>query len=44
MNLIPAHLIIDQSVQNANTYDASWMYPLKNIGKRAEVIFPLVAT
>jgi hypothetical protein len=36
----PAHLIIDQSVKNANTYDALWMYPLKNIGKRAEVIFP----
>ena len=31
----PAHLIIDQSVKNANTYDALWMYPLKNIGKRA---------
>ena len=36
----PAHLIINQSLDNANVYDASWMYPLKNIGKRAEVIFP----
>jgi hydrogenase/urease accessory protein HupE len=36
----PAHLIIDQSDDNQNTYDATWMYPVKNIGKRADVIFP----
>ena len=36
----PAHLIIDQFNDNQNTYDATWMYPVKNIGKRAVVIFP----
>ena len=36
----PAHLIIDQSDDFQNTYDATWMYPVKNIGKRADVIFP----
>ena len=36
----PAHLIIDQSGDNQSTYDATWMYPVKNIGKRADVIFP----
>ena len=36
----PAHLIIDQSDDNQNIYDATWMYPVKNIGKRADVIFP----
>jgi hydrogenase/urease accessory protein HupE len=36
----PAHLIIDQFNDNQNTYDATWMYPVKNIGKRADVIFP----
>ena len=36
----PAHLIIDQSDDFKNTYDATWMYPVKNIGKRADVIFP----
>ena len=36
----PAHLIIDQSDDNQNRYDATWMYPVKNIGKRADVIFP----
>ena len=36
----PAHLIIDQSNDNQNIYDATWMYPVKNIGKRADVIFP----
>ena len=35
----PAHLIIDQSDTNQNSYDAIWMYPFKNIGKRADVIF-----
>ena len=36
----PAHLIINQSNDVSNTYDATWMYPFKNIGKRATVIFP----
>ena len=36
----PAHLIIDQSDDFQNTYDVTWMYPVKNIGKRADVIFP----
>lgn len=36
----PAHLIIDQSDDFQNNYDATWMYPVKNIGKRADVIFP----
>ena len=36
----PAHLIIDQSDDFQNTYVATWMYPVKNIGKRADVIFP----
>ena len=35
----PAHLIIDQSDNNQSSYDATWMYPVKNIGKRADVIF-----
>jgi len=40
----PAHLIIDQSDTNQNFYDAIWMYPFKNIGKRADVIFPDTCT
>jgi hypothetical protein len=40
----PAHLIIDQSDTNQNSYDAIWMYPFKNIGKRADVIFPDTCT
>ena len=40
----PAHLIIDQSDTNQNSYDAIWMYPFKNIGKRADVIFPNTCT
>ena len=39
-----AHLIIDQSDNNQDTYDATWMYPLKNVGKRADVIFPEICT
>ncbi len=35
----PAHLIINQN-NNEGTYDATWMYPVKNVGKKAEVIFP----
>jgi len=36
----PAHLVIEQSNKNEYSYEATWMYPFKNIGKRAEVIFP----
>ena len=36
----PAHLVINESKVEAFSYDATWMYPFKNIGKRAEVIFP----
>ena len=34
----PAHLVIDQT--SNNNYEVSWMYPFKNIGQRAEVVFP----
>ncbi len=34
----PAHLVVDEL--NENEYKVSWMYPLKNIGARAEVFFP----
>ena len=40
----PAHLIIDQSDENLSSYEATWMYPVKNIGKRADVIFPNICT
>ena len=40
----PAHLIIDQSDENLSSYEATWMYPVKNIGKRADVIFPDICT
>ena len=40
----PAHLVINQSYQDQNTYQASWMYPVKNIGKRAEIIPPSFCT
>ena len=40
----PAHLIIDQSDENLSSYKATWMYPIKNIGKRADVIFPNICT
>ena len=40
----PAHLVINQSYQDQNTYQASWMYPVKNIGKRAEIILPYFCT
>ena len=40
----PAHLIIDQSDNNQISYDATWMYTVKNIGKRADVIFPDICT
>ena len=34
----PAHLVINELVENE--YEVSWMYPIKNIGARAEVFFP----
>ena len=36
----PAHLVINELNDELNTYEATWMYPYKNIGKRGEVIFP----
>jgi len=36
----PAHLVITETNSEVFTYEATWMYPFKNIGKRAEVIFP----
>ena len=36
----PAHLVITESNDNDFKYSASWMYPVKNIGKRAQVKFP----
>jgi hydrogenase/urease accessory protein HupE len=35
----PAHLVIDEFRENQ--YEVTWMYPSKNIGSRAEIIFPL---
>ena len=35
----PAHLVIEELTEHLS-YEAMWMYPYKNIGKRAEVIFP----
>ena len=34
----PAHLVVNEV--ETNTYEAEWMYPVKNIGARGEVIFP----
>jgi len=34
----PAHLVVDELIENE--YKVSWMYPAKNIGARAEVLFP----
>ena len=34
----PAHLVIDEIEDNE--YQINWMYPIKNIGPRAEIIFP----
>jgi len=34
----PAHLVIDEVAENE--YQINWMYPIKNIGQRAEIIFP----
>ena len=36
----PAHLIINESQINKNSYEVTWLYPVKNIGTRAEVTFP----
>ena len=36
----PAHLVINEVEGSDSNYDVTWMYPFKNIGKRAEVIFP----
>ncbi len=36
----PAHLVINELHDELNTYEATWMYPYKNIGTRGEVIFP----
>ena len=33
-----AHLVVDELADNE--YQVSWMYPIKNIGARAEVFFP----
>ena len=35
----PAHLVIEELTEELS-YEAIWMYPYKNIGRRAEVIFP----
>jgi len=34
----PAHLVVDEIAENE--YQINWMYPIKNIGQRAEIIFP----
>ena len=34
----PAHLVVDEVAENK--YQINWMYPIKNIGQRAEIIFP----
>tara|TARA_B100001094_G_scaffold207753_1_gene201637 strand:+ start:5710 stop:6660 length:951 start_codon:yes stop_codon:yes gene_type:complete len=36
----PAHLVINSIDDTSNSYEATWMYPFKNIGRRAEVNFP----
>ena len=35
----PAHLVL-KPLNDDLSYEAVWMYPYKNIGRRAEVIFP----
>jgi hypothetical protein len=35
----PAHLVIEELTEDLSS-EAIWMYPYKNIGRRAEVIFP----
>ena len=34
----PAHLNLKQSLVDNSTYTGQWMYPVKNIGKRAKVV------
>ena len=36
----PAHLSINESLTEINSYEAKWLYPVKNIGERAEITFP----
>ena len=36
----PAHLVINKLENKEFNYEATWMYPYKNIGRRAEVFFP----
>ena len=36
----PAHLVINKLENKEFNYEATWMYPYKNIGRRAEVVFP----
>ena len=38
----PAHLVIDEINNIDYIYEATWMYPFKNIGNRAKVNFPKV--
>ena len=38
----PAHLVIDETAENI--YQVNWMYPIKNIGPRAEIVFPEVCS
>lgn len=35
----PAHLVIEETDLTNFTYKATWLYPIKNIGKRAELKF-----
>lgn len=35
----PAHLVIEETDSTNFTYKATWLYPIKNIGKRAEIKF-----
>ena len=35
----PAHLVIEETESTNFTYKATWLYPIKNIGKRAELKF-----
>ena len=34
----PAHLVVKEV--DTNIYETKWMYPVKNIGARGEVVFP----
>ena len=36
----PAHLVINEVNDVNNHCEATWMYPFKNIGRRAEINFP----